>query len=208
MIHYRCLTSYIPKTALERVSDTTEILPAQKSFPSLSPADAVTSAAAELTEALQNPTTSSPIPHLGEKQTMSLKQLEAIFNTAVPKAPAQPPAKLPRVETPKPPHPRTQQPATTVPMEPATRQRVNIKDHVTITPGRKTRKPTQTIPHVIPDETEAFAPLTHPYNGKPDKIPPVHIYNTRARRMQGHDLMANQIATVQPLNPPNKAVHT
>ena len=139
---------------------------------------------------------------------MALKQLAAIFNTAVPQALAPPPAQLPRVETPKPPQPRMQQPATTVPMEPATRQRVNVKDHVTITRGRATRKPTQTRPHIILYDTEACAPLTHPYNGKSVKIPSVHRYNTIARIMQGHNLMANHIATVQPLNPPNKAVHT
>ena len=54
MLHYRYLPSYIPKTALERVSDTTEIFPVQKNFPSLLPSDAVTSAAADLTEALQH----------------------------------------------------------------------------------------------------------------------------------------------------------
>ena len=93
----------MPNTALERVSNTTELFPDQKRFPSLSPAEAVTSTATDLTEALQHPTTSSPIPHLGEKQTMELNQLADIFNTAVPQAPEQPPAQLPRVETTKPP---------------------------------------------------------------------------------------------------------
>ena len=85
---------------------------------------------------------------------------------------------------------------------------VNVKDHVTITPGYTTRKPTQTRPHIIPDDTEVSAPLTYPYDGKSGNISPLHRYNTRARRMQGHDLMANHIATVQPLNPPNKTIHT
>ena len=91
MLHYRCLSSYIPKTALEHISDTTELLPAQNSFPSLFPEDAATSAAADPTEALQHPTPSIPIPHLGEKQTMALKQLAAIFNMNVPQALEQPP---------------------------------------------------------------------------------------------------------------------
>ena len=98
--------------------------------------------------------------------------------------------------------------ATTVPMDLATHQRVNVKDHVTITPGCATRKPTQIRPHIIPNDTEARAPLTHPYDGKSGNIPPVNRYNTRARRMQGHNLMSNHIATVQLLNPPNEAVHT
>ena len=174
MLHYICLTSYILKTASERVSDTTELFPSQKSFPSILSADEVTSVDADLTEALQKPTPSSPILHLGEKQTMALKQLASIFNTAVPQAPAQPPVQPPRVETPKPPQTRTQQPNTTVPMEPAMRQRVNVKNHAIITPGRAKRKPTHARPHVIPDYTEARALLTHPYNGKAGKIPLLH----------------------------------
>ena len=146
MLHHRCLTSYITKTESERVSDTNEQFPAQKNLPSLLPEDAVTNTDADLTEALHQPTPSSPIPHLGEKQTMSLKKIAAIFNTTVPHAPEPPPAQLTRMETPKPPKPRTQQPATTVPMETEIRQRVNIKDHVTINPGRVTRKPTQKNP--------------------------------------------------------------
>ena len=164
--------------------------------------------AADLTEELQHPTPSIPISHLGEKKTMALKQLAAIFNMAVPQAPAPPTAQFSRVETPKPPRPRTQKSATTVPIEPATHQKTNVKYHVTITPGRATRKPTQTRPHIIPDNTESHAPLTHPYDGKAGRIPPLHRYNTIARRMQCHDLIANHIAAVQPLNPPNKAVHT
>ena len=97
VLHYRCLTSYIPKKASERVSNTTEIFPVQKNFPSLSPADAVTSAAADLMDSLQNRTPSSPILHFGDKQTTTLRQLASIFNTAVPQAPAPPTVKLPRV---------------------------------------------------------------------------------------------------------------
>ena len=83
MIHYRCITSYIPRTALERLSNATKLFPVQKNFPSLSPADAVTSAAADLKEVLQHPTPYIPIPHLRENQTMTLKELAAIFNTDV-----------------------------------------------------------------------------------------------------------------------------
>ena len=92
----------------------------------------------------------------------------------------------------------------TVPMEPATRQRVNVKNHVTITPGRATSKPTHTRHHIIPDDTEACESLTHPYDEKSGNIPPVHKYNTRARIIHVNNLMANHIATVQLINPPNK----
>ena len=93
-------------------------------------------------------------------------------------------------------------------MEPATRQRVKVKYHVTITPWRATRKPTQKKPHVITDDTEERAPLTHPYNGKSGNITLVHRYNTKAIIMQVHDQISNHIATVQTLNTPNKAVPT
>ena len=117
-LHYRCLTSYIPNKASERVSNKTELFPVQKKSPSLFTADTVTIAAADLTEALQNPTPSRPIPQLIEKQMTSLKQLAAIFNTVAPQSPSPTPAQIPMVETPEPPHQRgrTQKPATTVPL--------------------------------------------------------------------------------------------
>ena len=143
MIHYRCLISYIPNTASEIVSDMTELFLIQKNFPSLSPEDAVTSATADLTEALQNPTPSSYIPHLGYNQTRALRQLASISSTAVPQAPSTHPAQLLRVEKPEPPQPQriTQQPATTVPPEPAPLQRLSEKGKVTMTPGRSPQKP-------------------------------------------------------------------
>ena len=208
MLHYKCLTSYIPYTSSESLSKMTELFLVHKNLPSLSPAYVVTSAAAELTYALYNPTPSIPIPYLGEKQTTALIQLASIFNMAVPQAPAPPPAQLPMVETPGPPQQRTQQPATAVPLEPSTRQREKVKDKVTITPWRAPWKPTQKKSHVIPDDTKARSPLTKPYNGNSYNIPLVQRYNTISRRMQGHELMANHIATFQPLNPPNIAVPT
>ena len=86
MIQYRCLISYISKTESEHISDTTELFPVQKKFPSLSPVDAMTQAEADLTEALQNPALSIPAQRLGEK-TAALKQLAAIFNIDVSKEP-------------------------------------------------------------------------------------------------------------------------
>ena len=68
-----------------------ELFLVQKKYPSLSPKDKVTSAAADQIEALDNPAPSSPIPQLGEKQTEALNQLSAIFNMAVPQAPPPPP---------------------------------------------------------------------------------------------------------------------
>ena len=99
MIHYRSLTSYIPKTSSYCVSNRTELFPVKKNFPILSTADAVTIESADIMEVVQNLTPSRRIPHLGENQTTDIKQLVAIFNTDVPQAPAPPPpAQLPRVE--------------------------------------------------------------------------------------------------------------
>ena len=89
---------YRPKTESERLSDTTEIFPVQKQLTSLYPADAVTHDTSELTESLQNPAPSIPIPHLGENQTVALRKLVAIFNMTMPQAPPTPPEKLTRVE--------------------------------------------------------------------------------------------------------------
>ena len=81
------------------------------------------------------------------------------------------------------------------------------KEIVTMTPDWLKRKPPQTEPHVIPDDTEARSPVIHPYNGSTFNIPLVHIYNTRARRMKVHNLMVNNVVTVQPHKPPQTSVH-
>ena len=76
---------------------------------------------------------------------------------AMTQKPSPPTAQLPRVErTPEPPQrrDRTQQPATSVPLELAPRQRVNRKSKITMTPGRAKMQPPQTKPHVIQDDTE------------------------------------------------------
>ena len=65
MLHYICIISYTPETELEIVSDTMELLLVQKKLPKLSPSYAVTSAPADLIEALQNPAPYIPIPQLG-----------------------------------------------------------------------------------------------------------------------------------------------
>ena len=75
MLHYRCLTSYITKTAKEKVSDTTYSPPATLNFPRLSSKDAATNAATDLTYALLNPTPTSPLTTLGNKQTAALRKL-------------------------------------------------------------------------------------------------------------------------------------
>ena len=82
MRHYHCLTYYIPKTASERVSDTTDIFTVQKQPPSLYPEDALTHLVADLIEALQNPPPQDQARTL-KKHTASLLQLASIFNTEI-----------------------------------------------------------------------------------------------------------------------------
>ena len=81
MFHYYCLTSYIPKKALDRVSNRTEISPAREPLISLYPEDEVTHSAEALKQDIHNNTPSTPITYLGENQTAKLPQIEDIFNT-------------------------------------------------------------------------------------------------------------------------------
>ena len=91
-----------------------------------------------------------------------------------------------------------QQPTTTVPPEPAPRQRVNIKAKIIMTPGRAKRKPPHMEPHVITDYTEVRPPLPHPYDENTCNVPLVHKYNTRARSLKGKNLTAKHVETIMP----------
>ena len=59
MIRYHCLTSYIPKTSPELVSNKMDIFPSRSPLPSLSPDDAIIHAAVDLIDSLQNLTPKS-----------------------------------------------------------------------------------------------------------------------------------------------------
>ena len=84
ILHYRCLTYYIPKTAKERVSETTEFSPETLTLPRMSSKDAASHATADLTHTLLNPTPNSPLKTLGDKKKSPLKQLAEIFNMVAP----------------------------------------------------------------------------------------------------------------------------
>ena len=84
MIYYRCLTSYIPNTETEIVSDTTDFFPETLTLPILSSKDSETHAAAFLIYALLNPTPTSPLTTLGGNQKAALRRLAEIFNKAAP----------------------------------------------------------------------------------------------------------------------------
>ena len=82
ILHYRCLKLYTPKTSKERVSDNTKLFPATLTLPIISSKDTETHADADLTHYLLNPTTTSQLISLGDKQTESLRQLAEIFTKA------------------------------------------------------------------------------------------------------------------------------
>ena len=157
--------------------------------------------AADLTEDLQNITPTSLIPHLGDKQTAALRQLESIFNVALSYLTHIPLLPLPAVEQTPSPLPRsvpTQQtttPAFLYPF-PAPRPRVSTWVPITITPCHAVGQPPQKAPCVIPDDTKPIPPSKNQYDGNPIHIPPVHRYNTRARRLKVHDIMENHITTI------------
>ena len=90
----------------------------------------------------------------------------------------------------------TQQTTTSVPSDTAPCQRVNTKTKIAMTPGNTKRLPPQTEPHISPDDTEVLPPDAQPYDGTPFKIPLVHRYNIRARRLKRYNLMANHMTTI------------
>ena len=66
---------------------------------------------------------------------------------------------------------------------------------------------------MISDYTEVIPPDKHPHDGITFKIPPVHRYNIRERRLKGYNLMENDVTkTFPPIQMPtpapnNTAVH-
>ena len=203
MIHYHCITSQIPKTSSEHISNTTGILPALTQIPILSPKNSVTHSEQNLTESLLNPTPSSKINHLGNKQTTVILQIATILNTVVPQLKPNHLAQLQRVGNKPVPLQRveTMQKTTTTALpdlEPEKFQRVGTKNNITIKTVHSSRKPLQKLPHIISADTEIMPPATHPYYGKPIQVPLVHKYNTSSRRLQVHNLVYNHVTTITP----------
>ena len=67
-----------------------------------------------------------------------------------------------------------------------------------MTPGHAKSQPPQTELHIIPDDTEVISPKSHTYGGILFNVPLVYGYNTRARHLKGHNLMANHVAKIPP----------
>ena len=90
----------------------------------------------------------------------------------------------------------SQQPTTIVPPYTALRQRLNINTKIAMTPGHAKRQPPQTEPHIIPYDTEVLPPYTHQYYFIPFNVPLLHIYNNRAGRLKGHNLMEYHVSKI------------
>ena len=148
--------------------------------------------AAELTHTLLNPTLTSPLTTLGDKQTVDLRQIAEIF-TKPPPHPQETP--FPRVHTQK----------KTLDVAPAPPPRVEPKGDISFRTGRVPRRPTQCVPHIIPDDTKPLPPAAHKKASETPRVPQEHRYNTRARRIQGQYLMENHVTTINtPTYTPSK----
>ena len=84
ILHYRCLTSYTPKTAKERLFKKIEFFPESLPLPRISSEEEAIIAEVDIAYALLNPTPNIPLTTLGIKHTIYLKQLADIFNMNVP----------------------------------------------------------------------------------------------------------------------------
>jgi hypothetical protein len=80
--HYRCYTVYITKTRGNRIVETVDFPPEKITLPFPSSQDLATQAAADLTHALLHPQPTGPFCQVGNEQTIALKQLASIFESA------------------------------------------------------------------------------------------------------------------------------
>jgi hypothetical protein len=82
--HYQCYTVYITKTKTRgnRIVETVDFFPKQFTLPFPSSQDMATQAAADLTHALLHPQPAGPFCQVGDEQTIALKRLASIFESA------------------------------------------------------------------------------------------------------------------------------
>ena len=150
--------------------------------------DSETHAAEDLTHALINPTPTIPLTTLRDNQTAALRKIAEIFNKAAP----------PQVTPP----PRVHTPEKTPDADPVPPPRVDPHGDITSHPVYAPRQPPQRLPHVIPYDTKPLPPVAHQKAAETYKIPTQHRYNTREKHLQGQDLIANHVATIN--TPPYK----
>jgi hypothetical protein len=150
MEHYRAHRVYCSTTGHGRIRDTVEFFPKHCKVPGLSSADAATIAALDLTNALANPTPTTPFKQRGTDRMQEIKKLAAIFESMAPK---RTPVNKHTEPTPKmttPPTPRV--PKSTVPT-PMVQPRVTPSDNLghTHAPTRCSHRGHQP-PHVTQEE--------------------------------------------------------
>ena len=170
-------------------------------LPNIYSQDAETHAAEDLTQALFNPNPTSSITTLGDNHTSALKHLAYIFNMVVPpqsKTPAN--TAMPQEYSPAPP-PRVFTPEVTPEATSEPPPRLNTPGHISINLVRVNKPPPQEVPHMIPDNTEPKPPTAHRNTRGDPPVTSVHRYNTRAFLFQYQYLMANHVATINPLTP-------
>jgi hypothetical protein len=80
--HYRCYTVYITKTRSNRIVEKVEFFPEKFTLPFPSSHDLATQAAADLTHALLHSQPAGPFCQVGNEQTIALKRLASIVDTA------------------------------------------------------------------------------------------------------------------------------
>jgi hypothetical protein len=80
--HYRCYTVYITKTRGNIIVETVDFFPEKITLPFPSSQELATQAAAELTHALLHPQPAGPCCQVGNEQTIALKRLASIFESA------------------------------------------------------------------------------------------------------------------------------
>jgi hypothetical protein len=78
----RCYTIYITKMRGDRIVETVEFFPEKFPLPFPSAQDLAIQTAADLTHALLHPQPAGPFCKVGEKQTLALKRLATIFESA------------------------------------------------------------------------------------------------------------------------------
>ena len=118
----------------------------------MSSTDAATHAAADLTNALLNPTPNIPLTTLGKNQTSDLKQIFEVLNMADPTQVKLPTNESPQKQKPPKPLPRVNSPEETPEAAPATPPRVDPQGDTTFQPGRAPIRPPKSASHIIPND--------------------------------------------------------
>jgi hypothetical protein len=153
MEHYRAHRVFCSTTGHERIRDTVEFFPKNCKVPWLSSADAATIAALYLTNALANPTPTTPFKQPGTNRMQEIKKLAAIFESM---APTRTPVNKHTEPTPKmttPPTPRV--PTSTVPT-PRVHPRVTPNDNLGHTRVLTRRSPRGHQPPHVTQEERAY----------------------------------------------------